>query len=111
MTTATNNKIGAFPDHICPIEALIINNVIKACFDRELLISVWDGEEWALKRSSFKSKVQTVTATTDETKYRVVNRQGEFVASFFFVHGNGEDVLSDCSDTDAAHEILKEAGL
>jgi hypothetical protein len=89
----------AYPDYMNLVEAKIIDGVIDRALARGLVISVYDGEEYPIVRSTDKAAIQAETAATDETVY-VLRNGTERIGSVTFIHGNGPDVLSDYSWND-----------
>lgn len=80
----------------CLTEAAIISAVIDHAMKHDMTISVFDGEEWQLRQSNDPDAIRNVVAVSDETFFRF--RLAKFkphVGSVTFIHGNGEDVLSD----------------
>jgi hypothetical protein len=86
----------AYPDYMNLVEANIINGVIDRALKQGLVISVYDGEEFPIVRSTDKAAIQAETAATDETVY-ILRNGTERIGSVTFIHGNGPDVLSDYS--------------
>lgn len=87
-----------FPEYMPQVEKLIVNRLISAVLKAGWTISVFDGEEWALKTSTNRAAIQAETAATDETTYRIRSASGEALGQIWLVHGNGTDVISDYTD-------------
>jgi hypothetical protein len=87
-----------FPEWIHPAEAAIIDGLITAILNRGLTISVYDGEDYALKRSADRELIQKETAATYNTTYLLRTTDGVRVGFFWLVHGNHCDVIFDYSD-------------
>lgn len=99
-----------FPEWVPASERAIINGVITRAFKAGLSISVYDGEEWALNRSQDRAAIQRETAATDETVYMLREVVSDLrIGKVWFVHGNGEDVLSDYSWNADLTEVNAEA--
>lgn len=96
----------SYPKHIDPVEARIISALIDAVLSRGYEISIYDGEEMALTRSTDRSKIQAEVAATDLT-YLWFSRRGIMKGYILCVHGNGEDVLSDGTDNKETQELFK----
>lgn len=79
------------------IERKIIGRLMRAILDAGHCISVNDGEEWVLKMSTSQTKIMGAMFSTDEDFWRVRNTAGESLGVIHFVHGNGNDVISDYS--------------
>lgn len=91
MTMYPNNEID-------PIEAKIMRDVIAKAFAAGYNISVGDGEEFPLKNSTDAEAIMTASGSTDETVF-VMYGGAKRIGFIHFIHGNGEDVLSDCTDS------------
>jgi len=88
-----------FPEWIDRTEAAIINKFLTRVLGSGdgLSARVWDGEEWATGWTCDRAEIQRQTAATDHTVIHVRNDRGAAVGAVVFIHGNGEDVLSDYS--------------
>ncbi len=104
-TTPIRHNIGAFPAYMWKSEVLIIKALIREILKRDLSISVYDGEEYPVKRSKDHLEIQRNVAATDETQFRVRDAEGNQVAWFLLIHGNWGDVISDCTDNELTEEI------
>lgn len=95
-----------YPSHISQTERKIITAIVRKALKIGYSISVFDGEEWAVKRSE---KIEVITdnvGATDETTLRFrLQPSNELVGDIFLVHGNDEDVVSDMTDN-AAMQFL-----
>lgn len=89
-----------------PIEQDIISQIVDRALAKGYMISVFDGEEWAVVKSRDKDRILAETAATDVTQYKIRNAEGENLGSIIFVHGNDEDVIHDYSDTPEIWELL-----
>jgi len=94
-------------------EARTARKLVKAALDAGYLISVNDGEEWTVKRSSSHSAVVDALATTGQD--RLLLRRpisNDVVGSFWLIYGNdpsGEELISDHSDNDTCEALYKAA--
>lgn len=86
-------------------ERQIIDAILDAALSRGLLVSVYDGEDWALNASDSRPAIAANVGATDATSLRFrdparFDQHGKpaSVGSVFLVHGNGSDVISDYSD-------------
>jgi hypothetical protein len=105
MPDAVRNNIGAFPSYLWNDEAQIINRIITEVLNRKCVISVHNGEEWSVKKSSDRKAIQKEVAATDITQFRVRDAEGQYAGWFMLIHGNRTDVLSDYSDNEFCEEI------
>lgn len=107
MNLPVRHNIGAFPSYMWKSEATIINRLISEILQRGLLISVYDGEEWAVKKSSDRAEIQRNTAATDETYFRVCKADDTTVGTITLIHGNWSEVISDHTDNETMGSIMK----
>lgn len=87
-------------------ERKIIGAILDAAASRGLLVSVFDGEEWALKASADFVAARSVIGATCETTLRFRNPAGldadtvpASVGAVSLIHGNGCDVIHDFTDS------------
>lgn len=103
-------------------EQEIISAVLNEASKWGLLVSVFDGEEWALKASPDYSTVQALVGATGETllRFRDPSTVDDFsrsddvstaklVGFVQFIHGNGCDVIADFSDNPEMSMLLAPA--
>lgn len=81
-----------------------------------LLVSVYDGEWWAVKPTHDQTAIRLHVGATCETTLRFRNpaklderAQAGVVGSVYLVHGNGCDVISDYSDNPATAALVARA--
>jgi hypothetical protein len=96
----------AYPKHMSATEARIITKLIRRALQQGWTISVYDGEEWALVKSTDFEAITAEIAATDETTLRF-REYGISVGSVFLVHGNEDEVISDMSANDAMDFITR----
>ena len=99
----------SFPTYLDPVERKIINRVIKQALANGWLISVFDGEEYPVKYSREYGKITAEVAATDETRLVIRAADRAKLGTVLFIHGNGEDVLSDYSWVESGEASTKEA--
>jgi hypothetical protein len=92
------------------MERAIISRLVKDGLKLGYVVSVCDGEEWTVKKSTSYKAIMGAIQTTDEDIIRFRKADGELVGSFYMVYGNdGYDVISDYSDNDLCKELIKGA--
>lgn len=96
----------AYPDHMSPIEAKITDVILKRALARDYVVSVHDGEEFAIKLSTDIDAIRKEVAATDETRLVFRKSDRTFVGSIWLIHGNEEDVVGDCSDNPEINALL-----
>ncbi|TPL42576.1 MULTISPECIES: hypothetical protein [unclassified Mesorhizobium] len=96
----------AFPSYMRPTEAKIVGALIKKALGLGYVVSVYDGEEWALKRSGDYEKITAEIAATDETQLVFRRQDKTKIGSVLLIHGNDEDVVSDHSDNELTNQLV-----
>lgn len=90
---------------LSPVERAIIGRLLDDTLSAGFVLSVYDGEEYAVKVSSNLDAIKFAVGATGETTLilrdpRLLDDLGNPVRIGFIwlVHGNGHDVISDYSD-------------
>lgn len=84
-------------------EREIICAIAQAAIDRGLYVSVYNGENFEVKRTQSVKAVFDALSTTDEDYIHIHEAGGKPVGSFYCIYGNsGWDVISDYSWIDTA---------
>ncbi|WP_454287200.1 hypothetical protein [Rhizobium arsenicireducens] len=84
----------AFPNHMQADEQAIVGGIIRRALAGGHEISIHDEEELVLSRSRDYEVITAEVAATDLTTL-VISGLG----SILLIHGNGQDVVSDCTDS------------
>lgn len=90
-------------------EARIARKLVKAALDAGYSVSVYDGEEWTVKRAWRLKTVLEALATTGEDTLRIRDEEGTSYGSFYLVWGNAEDgseLISDHTDNDICNDLV-----
>lgn len=97
-------------------ERCIVSHLVKAIVGRGLVVSVHDGEEWALVCSSDAEAISGWVGETDATTFRVrnpslldANGKPQTLGQIYLIAGNGCDIIADYSDEPALAGIVKAA--
>lgn len=97
-------------------ERQIIDAILDAALGGGFVVSVYDGEEWALAGSDSRPAIAREIGATDLTTLLFrdpASRDGRgkpaLVGSVLLVHGNGSDVIGDYSDDEAMAGLLAPA--
>lgn len=101
----------AFPDYMNEVEQRIVGNLIRKALTQGLLVSVFDGEEWPLKRSADIDQITEQVAATDITTlrfFRTVEDKQVRVGDVLLVHGNEDDVIGDHTDNEIMEELCRQ---
>lgn len=91
-------------------ESRMARKFIKEILDRGLKVSVNDGEEWVVKRSTNTNEILAALCSTGEDHISVRNEAGEQVGYFYLVWGNalnGEELVADHTDNEFCNEVWK----
>ena len=84
-------------------ERMIASELINFALGHGLSISVHDSEEWTLDKSQDKAEIKKGLATTGEDTLRLFAGD-HAIGSVWLIWGNGEELISDYSWTQAEHE-------
>jgi hypothetical protein len=88
------------------IEKRIANKLVRAALAKGYTICVYEGEDYALKRSKKEREIEAALGSTDSDTLILRNEAGERVGSVLLIWGNGEDVISDHTDNAAINELV-----
>ncbi|OBQ90247.1 hypothetical protein A9K66_15225 [Mesorhizobium sp. AA23] len=90
-------------------ERRIARALVKACLDRGYLISVYDSEDWVVRRSDDKAAIMLALFSTDEDGIHLRSPTGDKLGWFQLIYGNsGYDVVSDHADNEICNAIWDE---
>jgi hypothetical protein len=90
-------------------EAQTARKVVKLALARGWAVSLYDGEEWTLKRSTARNAIWSAMASTDADTLRFRDADGVSLGTMSLVYGNGgEDLIADHSDNDAMCALAKD---
>lgn len=79
-------------------EGRICSKLVKHALASGYVVSVHDGEEWAVSKSSKYTEIMADIFTTDENTVVFHDKDGNRIGSVFLVFGNdGYDVMADQS--------------
>jgi hypothetical protein len=87
-------------------EARIARKIVKDALANGWTISVNDGEEWVVKRSTDSQTILNAMCSTDSDVLHLRDASGEPFGSIWLVWGNDEDVISDHSDSEAMADFM-----
>ena len=91
------------------VEAAIARKCVRIILQSGYKISVYDGEEWALKRSSSFSEITSAMFSTEADLLVIRDNADKKIGSVYLVHGNGSDIVSDYSSDNLEYmELLLE---
>ncbi len=96
-------------EHAAPGEALVARKLIRRILARGWLISVYDGEEYSVKRSNCESHILRNLCQTGLDDIFVMNSNGEYLGRLMLVWGNdpdGSELIADHSVSDAITDLV-----
>lgn len=90
------------------MERKIVFKVVDLALKDGNTVSVFDCEEWTVKRSTNKSEIRAALFTTDDDQIRIRDKDGNSLSWMWFVYGNdGYDVIADYTVTDYSEALYK----
>ena len=96
----------SFQQYATPAERRIVRKMIKDALAKGWTISVFDGEEWALKRSRKEHDVLEALCSTDSDTLKFRDKLARPIGNVMLVWGNDEDVISDHSDNEKMNAFM-----
>lgn len=90
------------------IEKPIVTKLIHLALDKGYEISVWEGEDYALKRSRNEDQILDALASTDSDEL-ILWDVGLRIGTILLIWGNDLEVISDHTDNAATNEIVARA--
>jgi len=88
-------------------ERQIARFVVLEAIEAGYTVSVNDGGEWVVKRSTDKVEIMSALYSTSDDMLRFRNAEGESVGWVWLIWGNGEDLISDYADNDATNALVR----
>ena len=98
-------------DYTTPGERGTATRLVRAALRAGYTVSVYDEEEWTVKRSGSEAVILPELAST-ETNTLLFRRNGETVGSMLLIWGNdetGEELIADYTDNDAMQALANAA--
>ncbi|MCK1543374.1 hypothetical protein IVB12_15770 [Bradyrhizobium sp. 179] len=89
-----------------PIELDIITRLIEIAREKDYTISVFDGEEYAVKRETDKAVILAAMAATEMDTLVLRDPAGVRIGSVTLIYGNDLEVISDHSDNVLTNEVV-----
>lgn len=91
-------------------EKAVVRAAVRNAIKLGHTVSVYDGEEWAVKRSISEKEVMAEIYATDMETLAFRKLDGELVGKLYLVYGNSaSEVMSDWSDCEGMEKILAPA--
>jgi hypothetical protein len=93
-----------------PIELEIVSRLIEIALEKDYTISVFDGEEYCLKRETDKAVILGALCSTEMDTLVLRGRDhGQRIGSIVLIWGNDHEVISDHSDNALINEVVARA--
>ena len=92
-----------------PGEAKIARRLVDTALKAGYALSVCDGEEWTVKRSTDRAVILAALGTTDQDKINLRDEHGQAHGTFLLVYGNardGSELIADHTDNGACNDIV-----
>lgn len=90
-------------------ERSVAKSLIEAGLRRGYTVSVQDGEEWVVRRSSSASDCLKALFTTGEDRIMFRDADEERVGTFLLIGGNAPDeLIADHTDNPVCNELYRE---
>jgi len=103
MSTARTIKVGTCLErYATPGERRVARALVERILSRGCLISVYDGEEFTVARSTSRKAVLDALATTSEDTLHIRDAHGGRLGWILLVWGNcksGDELIADHTDT------------
>jgi hypothetical protein len=99
-------------EHATPGERGVATRLVRAAINAGFTVSVYDGEEWTVKRSDSEAVILPALATTGYDTLRFRNSAGEHIGSAYLIWDNdpsGEELIADHTDNDAMEALYQAA--
>lgn len=90
-----------------PKEANVIRPIIQRALDAGYKVSVYDGGEWTVKKSTDRDRIMAALGTTDIDTVRFRDANDENIGSMMLVYGNDpEEVVADHTDNPTMEALV-----
>lgn len=90
-------------------EKSVVRAIVRNAIKTGHTVSLYNGEEWAVKLSSSEREVMAEVYATDEETLKF-RKDGKVIGSVYLVYGNSAgEVMADCSDCPEIESILAPA--
>tara|TARA_R110000868_G_scaffold47912_1_gene156421 strand:+ start:420 stop:812 length:393 start_codon:yes stop_codon:yes gene_type:complete len=116
--TGANDMTNSLSQYATAGEARVVRKLVKAAIAAGYSVSVNDGEEWTVKRSTSTKVIFDALATTGEDTIRISAADPSKTTgwhgagSFCLIYGNdpsGEEILADYTDNEVCEALYKAA--
>lgn len=87
-------------------EKMIATALVTKALNIGYVISVYDGEEFPIKRCALKTEIIDALASTECDVLHFRDGDGNKVGCVALIYGNGRDLISDHSDNPAINALV-----
>ena len=87
--------MNTLPEYASTVERGIVSKLLDLCLVNGNKVSIYDGEEYAIKRSTNKKAILKEMAATGEDSVLVRDAENVILGKFYLIYGNDEDIISD----------------
>lgn len=98
------------PEHMTQTEFGIVSGIVRRAISKGYTVSVNDDTaghgEWVVKASRDPAEIIEALATTGGDLLKLRDANGDSLGFISLIYGNGEDVVSDCSDNPATNDLI-----
>jgi len=94
------------PEHMTPIEFRIISGIVRRAISKNYTISVYDGEEFTVKRSRDPAEIIGALATTEQDALVLRDADGRKVGTISLVYNGDDTVVADHTDNDETADLI-----
>ena len=98
------------PDDMTETEFRIVSRIVRRVLAKGYTVSVNDDAagqgEWTVKRSRDPAEIIKALATTGGDLLTIRDANGDSLGFISLVYGNGEDLVTDCTDARAILELF-----
>jgi hypothetical protein len=92
------------------IEKGIAKRVVRSAIEAGFTVSLYDGGEYTVKRSSKLSEIVGAMFTVDEESLEIRDSEGGLIGTVWMVYGNdGFDAINDFTATETMEKLLSDA--
>jgi hypothetical protein len=94
------------PEHMTPTEFSIVRTLINRALSRGYTVSVYDGEEFTVKRSRDAAEIIGALATTGGDLLRIRTADGTKVGVIQLVYNGDDTVIADHTDNAETADLI-----
>ena len=92
-----------------PSERGVTNRLVSAALKRGYLISVYDGEDWVVRRSFTRHDILSALCTTEHDVLRLSHPDETAIGNIWLIWGNepdGSELIADYTDNQIISDLV-----